>query len=140
MDGIAIWLLFLIFLPFLLFFWKLLLMAWKSFLMTRKLKNSSETSRQNQLSTVSYSVDTNSNRSNGGANNRRGSDATLKIDLPPTYEEVMKNFVGLRELAETSATVAGAASNGANERTNTFGLVHIESGTLPTSEQRNAVV
>ncbi|XP_055836814.1 uncharacterized protein LOC129905366 isoform X2 [Episyrphus balteatus] len=141
MDGIALWILFLVFLPFLLFFWKMLLMAWKSFLYTKKIKNLSDEieTRQNQLATVSRSIDANSIYSNDGESNRRrrDSDATLKIDLPPTYEDAMKNFTESREVVATSPTIS---TEEPVETIDTHGTVAIEIVTIPNSQQRSIVV
>ncbi|XP_055836813.1 uncharacterized protein LOC129905366 isoform X1 [Episyrphus balteatus] len=95
--------------------------------------------RQNQLATVSRSIDANSIYSNDGESNRRrrDSDATLKIDLPPTYEDAMKNFTESREVVATSPTIS---TEEPVETIDTHGTVAIEIVTIPNSQQRSIVV
>lgn len=94
--------------------------------------------RQNQLSTLSRTVDANSNHLNNvNPNNRRrnGSDETLKLDLPPTYEEVMSNS------RQATPTVPNSPSAGSGEAlqttTDTHGNVSIEIVENSISQQRN---
>lgn len=140
MDGTAIWILFLMFLPFLLFFFRMMLIVWKSLLITQKIKHLSEEieSRQNQLATVSRSIDTNSVYSNNGTptRRRRDSDATLKIDLPPTYEEVMNNR---HQTPETPSQPTESIELRDTHETTVAITIEPEQTVQQQSSQRNAV-